>query len=212
MAGLQYKKGLVPVQNGNAGAWTGGFEVFQTSVGSGAIFAGDPVFRTANGFVIAPTSTNFPTSTTELAGVAIGAFWIDSTSKQPVEKLYKPASTSSAVGKYNGIHFKSGAGGPGIKVITDRDVVYGIKALASVAIAKLGDRLEFRVSAGSTTTGRSGGRCSIAGGVTDILRCVGVLRADEFGITSTTGGTNVNDWAAPETVVLVKLRNFNEAL
>jgi len=99
MAGLPFKKGLVPVQNGKGAPYNGGFDVFQTSVGSGAIYHGDLVFLTANGYAIAPTSSNYPTSTTQLLGVAVGSFWIDPTSKLPVEQRYKPASTSSAPGK-----------------------------------------------------------------------------------------------------------------
>lgn len=210
MAGIPYKNGFNPVSLDGAVKYTGSQRIFQTSVAAGAIFAGDPVFLNANGNVEAGVT---PTSTTNCIGVAVGGFWIDPTTKQPVESRYIPANTSSAAGVYNGINFTADAG-PGVKVVLAGDEqVFAVKSENSVARSAIGDRISLATSAGNTATGQTGTRVSAATNAVSPVVVADVLRADEYLATpSSAGGTAVNDWNAPETVILVKLLNFGETL
>lgn len=197
MAGLPYKAGLIPVNKGGKGQVQGALESFQTSVAAPAMYSGDPVAISPNGMVVLATSAG-----QNLLGVIEGFFWIDPTSKQPTESRYKSASVSSANGLYNGIRFKSGAGGPGVKVITDTEQLYAVKATTSVAITKLGDKIAWVRTGGSTVTGQSNGAVSIATPTSVMfLRVKGVLRAQE----NVSGATVDNDWGVDDTVVLVEL-------
>ena len=204
MAGVPFKNGFNPVGLDGSAKFSGAIRTYQTSVAAGAIFAGDPVFLNANGNVEAGIA---PTSASNVIGVAVGGFWIDPTTKQPVESKFIPANTSSASGTYNGINFTADAG-PGVKVVPSSDNLFAVKALSSVQRVAVGDRLEIVNSAGNTATGISGARVSIAGAVTDPVVVHGVFRTTEYAGTSTTGISTVNDWGAPETVLIVSLRNF----
>lgn len=205
MAGIPFKGGFNPVGLNGSAKFTGAIRVYQTSVSAGAIFSGDPVFLTANGKVIAGVA---PTSTTNVIGVALGGFYIDPVSEQPVETKFIPANTASGNGNYNGINFTADQG-PGVKVVA-KDQLFAVKANASVPSTAIGDRLEVVNSAGSTTTGQSGATVSVAGAVTDIAVVEDVFRTSEYATPSSAGGTAVNDWNAPETVIIVSLRNNEE--
>jgi hypothetical protein len=196
MAGLPLKEGLNPVNRDGAAAYTGGFATYQTSVGAPAMFSGDPVAASPTGKVVLATSAG-----QNILGVAVGYFWVDPTSKTPVESNHKPASTSSQTGIYQGINFTDDAG-PGVKVITDLNQMYAIKSTTSVPATALKDKIQFVRTGGNTTTGRSNGQVSISTPVsTDILRVEGVMRAQEY----VSGGTVDNNWNVANTVVLVRL-------
>lgn len=202
MAGLPFKSGLVPVNKGGAGVVQGAFETFQTSVAAPAMYTGDIVALSPNGQVVLATSAG-----QDVLGVVAGFFWVDPTTKQPVESRYKIASVSSAAGLYNGIRFAAGKAGPGVKVITDENQLYAVKATTSVAVTKLGDKIKWQRTAGSNVTGQSDGTVS-AGTPTSvmILRVAGVYRAQEIAYTSAIGKLTVdNDWGVDDTVILVKL-------
>ena len=206
MAGIPFKGGFNPVGLNGSAKFNGAVQVYQTSVGAGAIFAGDPVYLNANGNIEAGIA---PTSTTNVVGVAIGGFWIDPTTSQPVESKNIPASTSSAAGVYNGINFTADAG-PGVKVVA-KDQLFAVKANTSITRAAVGDRLNIVRTGGNATTGISNATVSVAGAATDSAVVVDVFRTSEYATPTSAGGTAVNDWGAPETVIVVKLRNFNES-
>jgi hypothetical protein len=203
MAGLPYKNGLNPVKYGKAAEYSAAMNVYRTSVANAAIYFGAPVRLTANGAVVVATS-----ATEDVLGVAVGGFWFDKTSKKPVESRYVPAATSSARGVYNGIRFTTGAegAGAGVMVIDDLDQVYAVKFTTSVPMTALSDNADIVNSGGDTVTGISNFRASIGGDADSLLEIVGVLRTEEFITATSTGGNGINDWAAPETVALVKLR------
>lgn len=205
MAGLPFKGGFNPVGLDGSARFSGAVRVYQTSVANGAIFSGDPIYITPNGKAVAGVA---PTSTTNVIGVAVGGFWIDPTTKQPQESKNIPATTSSAAGVYNGINFTADAGA-GVKVVL-KDQLFAVKANTSITQAKIGDRLEIVRTGGNAITGISNATVSVAGGVVDNAVVVDVFRASEYGTPTSAGGSNVNDWGSPETVVVVKLRNFGE--
>ena len=201
MAGLPFKKGLNPVSYGKAADYSAAVRSYQTSTGNSAIYAGDPVRLTATGLVELATS-----ATEDVLGVAVGGFWFDATSKKPVESRHVPANTSSANGVYNGVRFKAGAAGAGVRVIADLDQVYAIKFTTSVPQTALSDNADIVGSGGSTVTGQTSVAASIGGDADSLLEIIGVLKSEEFVTASAGGGTGVNDWDSPETVALVKLR------
>jgi hypothetical protein len=206
MAGIPFKGGFKPVNNdGSTGAYTAGFRTFQTSATSGAIFNGDPVFLLADGTVAAGET---PTATTNCIGVAIGTFFIDPITDQPVDTDVKLANQVSAAGEYNGILFTAGAG-PGIKVaLGGQGQLFAVKASVAIPQTALGDRLALvTTTAGSTITGQSGATISAAADVNSPVMVADVLRTNEYGTPSDAGGATRNDFGSPETVVLVELRN-----
>jgi len=206
MAGIPFKSGLVPVNYGKAADYSAAVNTYRVAAGyATAIFSGAPVAVSTNGYATIATSA---THGQAVIGVCQGAFWIDPTTKKPVESRYLPAGTSSASGSYNGVNFGANAA-PAIKVIDDLDQVYAIKCVSSIAIAKLNDNLGISPTAatgGNTVTGQSSVKASTAGDADSLLQCVGVFKADEFITATSAGGSGVNDWGAPNTVVLVKLR------
>lgn len=206
MAGIPYKNGLNPVTIGGSSKLTGAIEVYQTSAAAGAIFTGDPVYLNANGLVEAGIT---PTSTTNCVGVAVGGFWIDPTTSQPVESKFIPANTSSANGTYNGVNFTAEAG-PGVKVVSRRDQLFAVKALASVAQTFRGDRIDLETAAGSTITGQTGTRVEASANPLSPVIVQDVFKTSEYGTPTSAGGTAVNDWDAPETVLIVRLRNVGD--
>ena len=204
MAGLPYKTGLNPVNRGGNGVVQGILRVAQTSVAAPAMFKGDPLAISPNGAVVLAVSSG-----QQIIGVAQGFFWLDPTTGQPVESRHKPASTSSRAGLYDGIRFKAGAAtaGAAVRYIDDLDQEYAVRATTSVAVAKLGDKMAWVRTGGSTTTGQSNGKVSIQTPTSAMfLRVAGVLRAQENIITSALGQATVdNDWGTTSTVVIVKI-------
>jgi len=209
MAGLPFKRGLVPVQGGQAASYNGQVRVYRTSVAqASAIFEGDLLVLTATGRVqTASQTTSVPGA--KVVGVALGGFWIDPVSKKPVEQRFIPASTSSGKGVYQGINFTADAG-PAVKVATDLNIDYAIKFDTSVPITSLGDRADVKGDGGSTISGQTSITATVSGAnAGSPLKIVDLFRAEDVAARTSVGGTNVNDWGSPETVVLVNIQSDN---
>lgn len=214
MAGLPYKRGLTPVNLGAAADYSAAIENYRTSAATGAIYSGDVVVLNANGYV-EKASAAASVGSDDFLGVMVGAFWIDPTTRKPQESRYLPANTSSANGTYNGTRFDAGDAnyrGAAVKVINDLNQNYAAKANTSVDIASLGDRAKMDFSTGtggSTVTGQTSAAVQVSGtNAGSPMKVVGVLNAEDIPeVYTSAGGTNVNDWGAAETVLIVRLQD-----
>ena len=84
-------------------------------------------------------------ATTDLvAGVFMGAKWVDSTTKQPTWSNYFPADTSSAEDT------------PTALVLDDPNATFMVQADATVADTQIGLNFDVTLGAGSNVTGMSG--------------------------------------------------------
>tara|TARA_X000001382_G_scaffold127098_2_gene114527 strand:- start:3789 stop:4376 length:588 start_codon:yes stop_codon:yes gene_type:complete len=99
-----------------------------------------------------------------VAGVFMGANWVDPSTKQPTFSNYFP-----------GTQVHHGAGEPKALVLDDPDATYIIQAGATVADAQMGKNMDVSLGAGSTVTGMSG--FSLKGGAGSVqAKTVRLLR------------------------------------
>ena len=124
-------------------------------------------------------------------GVAAGFYWVDGTTKRPVQQNYIPAGTSSA-----GI--VDGSDRPQAFVVDAPDSMFYIQADASVSAGDLGLNFDVTCSGGDTDTVYGVSRYALkassrSSAITGSLKVLGIARLDG------------NAWSDPFPILTVKL-------
>ena len=201
---IEFKGGFRPQGTlGDSGAVG---RVVNIRCGTSAIFNGD-VVALSSGLAV-PLAAD---AATAIAGVAIGFFWIDPVTGEPVESQYLPASTTSGAGEYGGVTFATGMLEPVAKVIVDPNMLYAVKAEETITVADVGASVSYvtDTAVASKIDGRSVSTVSktTVNANQDIGTIVDVLRTEGRPIYGDTATAPANNWAESETVVLVKIKD-----
>lgn len=202
---IEFKGGFRPQGTlGDSGAVG---RVINIRCGTDAIYNGDVVALSSG--LVSPLATD---AATAIAGVAIGFFWIDPVTKEPVESQYKPASQTSGAGEYGGVTFSSAIGlQPVAKVIVDPEMLYAVKAAETIGVDNVGASVAYVDAEGTASKidGRSAATVSITtvSANQDIGTIVDVFRAEGNPSYGDSATAPVNNWEEGNTVVLVKLKS-----
>ena len=222
MAGVPFKGGLVPVGNLSASPYTGQILSYQMEGGSdgtlsAAAYTGQLMKVDANGFLEPVAAGDGVGDFAGIVGVAVGFFWVDPTSKQPVFSNYAAAGQSTADGDIDGVRLRAANNNSsiGVKIApATPDALFAIKSEDTVGVTGasnttgLGQFANLKNNdAGSTVNGRSSAVADMgsATSANSELRIVNVLRTEDYIAPSDSGGTLENYWGEAETVVIVKL-------